>query len=196
MMMSSMMILIGVRTARVADYQCMNCRVIVGDSCAYVASDPDLKVAALRAASSVAVDPSTFVRTSRGRDAGSSASLITCASCGEELGVVYKTTPKEIDSLRGMFCFNTDCICSYELGNPQVVADGAEPTGGDQRRGGGAGPPPPVRDEEERSVMRDKVEKLEEQMLKVENMMLLFNERIGALECTPKPGMRRRLNNV
>ena len=212
-----------------ADVQCLQCRVVVGDSTAFVLGDPELKVAALAGASSVNVDDANSgnVCSTSGRDAGSVASAMRCASCARRLGVVYRSTPRELDALRGLFCFDTDKICSYELGTQQLIAaEGrADVNGGDvdaRRRvhvphQTAAGPSNAVAGKthaptkynnnnnnnnnanDDASGMGDadialRLRLQEERLLAVENMMLLYNERIESLEETATRGasVRRR----
>ena len=113
--------------------------------------------------------------------------------------MVYKTTPQSIDALRDMFSFHTDSICSYEVGKPQLVAPGIGSVGESKTKrqrnemasytnddpGSTKAGVDNYNNGNDKSLMADvtsRVDTLEEQLLKVENLMLLYNERIETLE--------------
>lgn len=100
-------------------FSCMHCRMIVGDSFAFLFSNEDNQTISLSAASNI--KRSHDIHTSRsGDDIGSTYFTFSCCHCHTDLGRFYITTSKDIDHLREKFTFNIGCISSYELGKAQA----------------------------------------------------------------------------
>ena len=152
----------------------------------------------LTAVSGVVIDLSTLVKSTAGKDTGSSVSPMKCKACAAQLGVSYRTTPRSLDGLRDKFSFNTDAISSYEIGKPEIEMEGEdgeatadkgqhEPSNGDEGK---------QENGRETASLALRVDAFEEQMLKVENMLLLYNERFDQLEKwvaqAGPPGKRQR----
>ena len=87
--------------------------------------------------------------------------IITCVQCSAEVGKVYVRTSHETAKLQDLISLSTDAVCSYQLGRHEMRVQGT----GDLN---------PLSDE--------RVTRLEEQMVKVENVLVLFNERWHAME--------------
>lgn len=99
-------------------FQCAACKVVVGDSLAFVESLEGMRMISLTAASSI--QRSADVYTSKtGHDIGSTYFSFACSACNSDLGKYYLTTSKDLDSLREKFTFYVDAISSYELGHSQ-----------------------------------------------------------------------------
>lgn len=61
-----------------------------------------------------------------GTDIGSTYNVLKCEICNEELGKMYRTTPSQLDHLRGLFTLFVDKLSSYQVGssiqNSQTVS--------------------------------------------------------------------------
>ncbi|TYZ68078.1 hypothetical protein PybrP1_010020 [[Pythium] brassicae (nom. inval.)] len=158
-------------------FQCGTCRSVFGDSYAFVGSNAELLLVTLSAVTNVTTGAEP--QTSRdGADAGSSFQELLCAQCQTVLGRSYLTTPLALDALRGLFSFATTAIASYQLGYPQLQAAVA---------GGGR-----AATRETRAVVTDdavalaadrrELCKLREDMTKVQNLLLVVDERLLQLE--------------
>ena len=87
--------------------------------------------------------------------------IITCVQCSAEVGKVYVRTSHETAKLQDLISLSTDAVCSYQLGRHEMRVQGT----------GDLNP-----------LSEERVTRLEEQMVKVENVLVLFNERMGAME--------------
>ncbi|CAG8582208.1 323_t:CDS:2 [Paraglomus occultum] len=106
-------------------FQCIKCRLIVGDSFAWVNADKDLRSVALHA-KPANIRVGTEVEWSRGGiDLGSTYVLTYCHGCGNVLGKVYHTTPRKFDYIRDLIMIDLDQVTTYQLG--QYLNDGAIP---------------------------------------------------------------------
>ena len=117
--------------------------------------------------------------SSHGIDAGSSFLRMCCASCQAPAGRVYVSTPRHLDVLRDGFTFLTDDgVKSYALGSGEVRIEGGA---------GGSEPPagPPARAALD-GELTARVEGLETELLKAQNLLLLYNERLEALEAAQR----------
>ena len=87
--------------------------------------------------------------------------IITCLQCSAEVGKVYVRTSQENAKLQDLISLSTEAVCSYQLGRHEMRVQGA----GDMN-----------------PLSEERVTRLEEQMVKVENVLVLFNERWHAME--------------
>ena len=87
--------------------------------------------------------------------------IITCVQCSAEVGKVYIRTSHETAKLQDLISLSTDAVCSYQLGRHEMRVQGT----------GDLNP-----------LSEERVTRLEEQMVKVENVLVLFNERWHAME--------------
>eukprot|EP00053_Salpingoeca_punica_P016844 m.160644 g.160644 ORF g.160644 m.160644 type:complete len:204 (-) comp17055_c1_seq1:482-1093(-) len=137
-------------------FQCARCFRIVGDSFAWVSASQELNTLTLSAAKSIHI--STQMETSRKpQDLGSTYTSFSC-ECSAVLGRVYKTTGRHLDPIRDLLTFDLDAISSYKLGSSDTAA--------------------PVEDVLDIPTARG----LQDQMLKVQNVILVMNERLQAVE--------------
>lgn len=89
----------------------------MGDSCAFVSSDRELEVICVSAVTSIVTLGDVLETSTEGPDMGSTFRPLHCSACDLIIGRVYKTTPKEFDIFRNMFCFNGEHIDSYQVGS-------------------------------------------------------------------------------
>ena len=87
--------------------------------------------------------------------------IITCLQCSAEVGKAYVRTSQENAKLQDLISLSTEAVCSYQLGRHEMRVQGA----GDMN-----------------PLSEERVTRLEEQMVKVENVLVLFNERWHAME--------------
>lgn len=171
-------------------FQCGTCRSIFGDSYSFVGSNADLLLVTLSAVTNITT--STEPQTSKdGMDMGSSFQELLCSQCQTVLGRKYLTTPVPLDAIRGLFSFATTTIASYQLGYPQLqlqssLANGngddlkatANTSFADMKRATIAC------DQAVKALSSDRQEllKLREDMTKVQNLLLVVDERLHQLE--------------
>lgn len=98
-------------------FQCKGCKSVLGDSSAFVASDRELEVICVNGVTSVVTSAEVLETSTEGADVGSTFRPLHCSSCKLIIGRVYKTTPKEFDHFRNMFCFDREQIDSYQVGS-------------------------------------------------------------------------------
>jgi len=162
-------------------FQCAACRRIVGDSLGLTSADEDLRHITLRGACGIVRGPCP--RTSEeGKDLGSTFHELFCEGCNALLGKVYLTTPASLDGARNLFTLSTDALESFELGTydhtcelpahlmptpPAVSREGAEAAAAAAGAGGEGGPSQAA---------------VQLELTKVQNMMLVFHDRISCLE--------------
>lgn len=168
-------------------FQCGTCRSIFGDSYAFVGSNAQLLLVTLSAVTNVTA--SAEPQTSRdGLDAGSSFQELLCAQCQTVLGRKYVTTPVALDALRGLFSFATTAIASYQLGYPQLQATFADQSTASSSSSSGAlqtvKREAGVDDAVAKALAADRKEllKLRDDMTKVQNLLLVVDERLHHLE--------------
>ena len=103
--------------------------------------------------------------------------IITCVQCSAEVGKVYVRTSQETAKLQDLISLSTDAVCSYQLGRHEMRVQGT----------GDLNP-----------LSEERVTRLEEQMVKVENVLVLFNERWHAMESALRQLQRtkRRLHEA
>ncbi|CCI43941.1 hypothetical protein ABG067_004416 [Albugo candida] len=166
-------------------FQCNKCRSILGDSFSFVCSSKKLSTLTLDAVTNVVIKE--YTKTSQqGIDIGSSFRDVFCRKCKMLIGQYYLTTPRELDDIRNCYSLFTKSIASYQLGHPHRMRS--------QRR----------QDQDENDVRsmssfaettsncvmevealshdRAKVSKLYDDMSKVQNLLLVLDERLHAVE--------------
>lgn len=97
---------------------------------------------------------------------------------------MYNHTGHHNAHLHHLVCLDIDAVKSYQLGAHQMSVEGHENIPTVDGGGGGAG---------EEHQMRTTA--LEQQMLKTENVMIIFSERMGAMESALR-AMQHRLDQV
>jgi hypothetical protein len=171
-------------------FQCQGCLTIVGDSWSFVGSDEEAKTFTLGGANLSLIPtlpPLTFrfaaaSNVSRSVDTessdGNSFQLLQCDKCAAVVGRVFVATSNpRTDSLRNLFTFDSSKISSYELGKATLVAENA-PTAD---AGGG------LAAAASGDADSAKVTVLQKEMVKVQNILLVMDERVSKLEgeCPP-----------
>ncbi|EWM29646.1 protein mis18-alpha [Nannochloropsis gaditana] len=156
-------------------FQCAECRRIVGDSLGLSSADEELRHITLRGACGIVRGPCT--RTSEeGNDRGSTFHELFCEGCSTLLGKVYLTTPPRLDGARNLFTLSTDALESFELGTYDHVCEVPQPAM--------AAPIP----SSECGESKTSIEAMQMELVKVQNMMLVFHDRISGLERALKTG--------
>lgn len=99
---------------------------------------------------------------------------VACAQCAAPVGRVYNKTSADDARLRDLIALDRSAVCSYQFGRHAVRVAGmdADPA-------------------EAPGMTNERVERLEEQMVKVENVLVLFNERMGAMESATRHALSR-----
>jgi len=155
---------------------CSKCNTIFGDTSSFVCTHAGLKTITLAEATMVTSKGNEHnveaeIDSERRRfTAGSMFYRLHCKSCDQCVGKVFVSTVRDLDMMRDRFTFEQKAIKSYELGIR--LQDTNQSVGG---AGGG-------KQEGEVSSLVDRIEEMESTMIKVENLMLLFNERLEELE--------------
>jgi len=145
-------------------FQCKGCNDIIGDSSNFISSDQELEVISLNAVTSL-VSPLECLETStEGADMGSTFRPLQCKSCNSVIGRVYRTTPKEFDHLRSMYCLDIEHIRSYQIGSVSGTRNG------------------PVSSDEILEIPTAKA--LATRIAKIESVILMLVERMGLAEDT------------
>lgn len=99
-------------------FQCRTCFRLLGDSLAFVATDPDLGYVILSDVSEIVVQDSSYeTSTEPGKDIGSTFARLRCAGCNATVGRNYRTTPRDLDDLRDCFSLEVDAVYTYQLGS-------------------------------------------------------------------------------
>eukprot|EP00041_Stephanoeca_diplocostata_P009373 m.144356 g.144356 ORF g.144356 m.144356 type:complete len:198 (+) comp17710_c0_seq2:86-679(+) len=146
-------------------FMCQGCSSIVGDSFAWVCSDESSNSLTLHAVpDSVRVmcnedTGDEELHTSRDRrDFGSTFAQLQCCKCDDVLGKLYRSTPRRLDTVRDMYTLDVSKIISYELGR------------GASREG------------LEDIMSLSTADALQSDIVKLQNMVLVLNEKIELLE--------------
>lgn len=101
-------------------FQCVNCRVVVGDTTTAYVADFEANLISLTAARSVIVQDDMHLSKS-GFDVGCSFKSIHCQNCKHILGRVYFSTTPQLDSLRSTYALHSSSLESYQLGTCQAL---------------------------------------------------------------------------
>jgi hypothetical protein len=169
-------------------FQCARCMTIVGDSFSMICSHEDMNTITLSASSNIA--RSADVYTSKdGRDVGSTFFSFTCLSCDASLGNYYLTTPKDLDEIREKFTFSMDCIKAYQLGMAHhgKIPEPSLPKCTSQNHTDDI-------DSTINSSHKEVSKTVEEEIVKLQAVMIDIVERVQFLECNtaPLPQLQRR----
>ncbi|TMW69716.1 hypothetical protein Poli38472_001872 [Pythium oligandrum] len=160
-------------------FQCGTCRSIFGDSYSFVSSNAELLLVTLNAVTNVAVAPEALTAKD-GPDIGSAFQELLCKQCQTVLGRKYLTTPNNLDAIRGLYSFSTTCIASYQLGYPQLNQTNGENTMSSKAIAHA--------NQECQSAIntlsmdRKELMKLRDDMTKVQNVLLVVDQRLHQLE--------------
>ena len=150
-------------------FQCVVCAAVLGDSSAFACSHAGLRTVSLRAASHVRVLDDEPETSKEGVDAGSTYFAVKCSGCDAQVGKVYLTTPRALDLMRDAFSLESDRLKNYVLGEHELTLGEDQPENGRLESGANL-------------RIEERMEQVEEQLLKVENLLLLYNERLEHLE--------------
>lgn len=126
-------------------------------------------------------------------ESGSAATAVAfvslaCSGCGAALGKRFgeRGLPARLARIAGLFCLEVDSISSYELGKPELVA--AVSTAGKREEAAMAAATttttttePNGKDSLALSSLLSRVAELEEELVKVQNVVLGHNEALAAL---------------
>ncbi|CAG8601895.1 1544_t:CDS:2 [Funneliformis caledonium] len=98
-------------------FQCLKCRLIVGDSFAFVTADRELNSVVLYAKPHNLRLGTDLLWSREGIDVGSTFNLIYCIDCNSTIGKVWRTTPRKFDYIRDLYSLNLDRVMIYQLGD-------------------------------------------------------------------------------
>ena len=184
--------------------QCKSCRTIVCDSWSFVSASQERATLTVSKASNVsitsrglAVDdkhdnsratpavagqeevagggrpsavPANDTKERESPNTGSTFRVLCCSHCGAVLGRVYHATPRQLDGERGLFTFDHHAISSYRLGAHEFDAAAGDSDGAISLAEAG-------------KVQEDLVS-MKGDLQALKQLMLVFNERIQAIELT------------
>ncbi|XP_071136416.1 protein Mis18-alpha-like [Mytilus edulis] len=97
--------------------QCSQCSSIMGDTTAWAFADDVLRTVSLKNASEKVLITEVLDTSKNGTDFGSAFNVLKCEVCNEEIGRMYRTTPTQLDHLRGLFSLFIDKLTSYQVGS-------------------------------------------------------------------------------
>ena len=121
---------------------------------------------------------------------------LSCSGCGAALGKRFgeRGLPSRLVRLAGLFCLEVDSISSYELGKPELVAAVVSSAGKREAAAAAAASaataalatttatPPTGKDSLALSSLLTRVAELEEELMKVQNVVLGHNEALANLQ--------------
>ena len=131
---------------------------------------------------------------------------LSCSGCGAALGKRFgeRGLPSRLVRLAGLFCLEVDSISSYELGKPELVAAVVSSAGKREAAAAAAAAsaataalatttatPPTGKDSLALSSLLTRVAELEEELMKVQNVVLGHNEALATLQGQQQQGHRR-----
>ena len=190
-------------------FQCANCLHIVGDSLSMASADEDLGTVSLCGA--VGVTRSTKLKTSEyGKDLGATYHEMHCEKCKVKIGRIYITTPVALDSLRNMFTFYSNALSSFELGTCDQICNIDEMFGDsiennlamvcydsnyiqDSSRNSNNGNN--YTSKENNDSTKNDITAIQKELSKIQNLMVLFHDRISVLESSMKDAKNSHLHN-
>ncbi|KAG9263695.1 protein Mis18-alpha [Astyanax mexicanus] len=145
-----------------AVFLCGKCRRPVGDSLSWAGSDEQLNQIMLkRVHDNIVIGNEPYVSSTR-KEPGCLVVNLACRGCGSTLGIMYTSTPKELDFKRSYFCFGVENIESYVLGSAdQQVA---------------------VVDSKDMPVTLELQEIVEQQMIKIKALAVTIGHRLMEIE--------------
>ncbi|KAL3157803.1 hypothetical protein ABBQ32_012226 [Trebouxia sp. C0010 RCD-2024] len=174
-------------------FQCASCRSILSDSDLFVCSIEILNVLVVTGGSGIHVDPinqpcSLVSQTER----DSSYMAVTCECCGSAVGRMYTQTPPELTPIAQKFTLEIASITSYKLGHSEVHSTGEPqaalltpaPSAANQAGGQTNNMSQNIPDMQQpyaESSLQDRIQQLEADMTKVQNMLLLHSERLDSM---------------
>ncbi|XP_066507727.1 protein Mis18-alpha [Hoplias malabaricus] len=100
-----------------AVFLCGKCRRPVGDSLSWAGSDEELNQILLKKVNDNVVIGKDPYMSCTPYEPGCVLLNIMCHGCGSTLGLMYTSTPKELDFKRSLYCFGVENIESYVLGS-------------------------------------------------------------------------------
>ncbi|XP_036450345.1 protein Mis18-alpha [Colossoma macropomum] len=145
-----------------AVFLCGHCRRPVGDSLSWAGSDEELNQIMLkRVNENIVIGKEPYVSCTQ-NEPGCLVVNLTCHGCGSTLGLMYTSTPKELDFKRSLFCFSVENIESYVLGSAdqQMAAVNSE----------------------ERPVTLEFQDIIEQQMTKIKSLAVTIGQRLLEIE--------------
>lgn len=144
-------------------FMCKACGSIVADSWSWVCSNQDLNSITLETAAETVRVLDRLNTSKRDVDVGSTFTAIACSkSCGATLGRMYKTTARRHDSIRDLITLDCDSINSYQLGTGK--------------------PPGSTEAQEALDSLMDLRHTMSADIVKLQNMILVHDERLQSLE--------------
>lgn len=169
-------------------FQCVKCKVIVGDTFCMQSSNEALQSVTLTAASNIKRSHDIFTSKS-GVDVGSTYFSFTCSGCDHALGNYYLTTSKDLDDLRERFTIFIANVTSYELGKAE---HGKMPEPQDQRSGAGGSVGSVQGDGTDAAEGIPSAASMHEEIIKIQHVMLDHGLRLSVLEQTVASKKRSR----
>lgn len=169
-------------------FQCSGCRSILSDSDLFLCSVEALNILVVRGGSGIQVDPISQACSLLSHATHDSAYMaVTCTCCGSAVGRLYTATPPVFEGITQRFSLDIATISSYKLGHSEVHTSGASDTPllmhaspalvqaaeqgtSDRQDNDNASQP------DQQLVHR--LQQLESDMTKVQNMLLLHSERL------------------
>ncbi|XP_016121323.1 protein Mis18-alpha-like, partial [Sinocyclocheilus grahami] len=109
----------------------------------------------------VVIGKEPFVSGTR-KELGCLVVNLTCRGCCSELGIMYISTPKNLDYKRSLFCFNVENIESYIVGGP--------------------GQRVPELDGEDKAVTLEYQNIVEQQMTEIKSLAVIIGQRLLEIE--------------
>ncbi|CAL8469497.1 g9038 [Coccomyxa elongata] len=119
---------------------------------------------------------------------------ILCENCGIFVGRLYLKTSEDLECLLGGFSFDVNAINSHQLGQCEVRAAGRPIEGGTLPGSNGIESAttrcslphlPDGAAPSSKQNLLDRMEQLEADLIKMQNILLLHNERLEAIESIP-----------
>lgn len=139
-------------------YQCKTCRCIVGDSQGLQLEHKDLGFIVLRNASNVIKLNSKLQTSFETFDSGSTFVELQCSGCETIIGRCYLTTSRQLDEIRDLSSLYKANLLVYVLQNSQQLKNETV-----------------ITDNRETSA-------LEEELKRIQQVMVILDERLQALE--------------
>ncbi|MBN3284074.1 MS18A protein, partial [Polyodon spathula] len=100
-----------------AVFLCVNCKVPIGDSLAWLGSEDETGTIWLKTTTNNVVVSNEKLVSTKLNECDCIYSLLSCGGCYCELGKIYTCTPKNLDYKRDVFCLNVMSVASYVLGS-------------------------------------------------------------------------------
>ncbi|DBB10022.1 hypothetical protein WJX82_009650 [Trebouxia sp. C0006] len=170
-------------------FQCSGCRSILSDSDLFLCSVEALNILVVKGGSGIQVDPISQACSLLSHANHDSAYMaVTCTCCGSAVGRLYTATPPVLEGITQSISLDIATISSYKLGHSEVHTAGASDTPLLEH-----GCPALVQAAEQGSSDRQdndnashlpdqqlvhRLQRLESDMTKVQNMLLLHSERL------------------